>query len=77
VILVDTSVWIDHLRARDDQLVRELNGGTVLAHSFVIGEVALGQMRRRREILANLQGLRRLPVASDSEVLWHIEARSL
>jgi predicted nucleic acid-binding protein len=48
VILVDTSVWVNHLRAEDETLVRLLGGGMVLAHPFVIGEIALGNLRQRR-----------------------------
>jgi predicted nucleic acid-binding protein len=45
VILVDTSVWIDHLRAGDAKLASLLDTGQVLAHPFVTGEIALGQLR--------------------------------
>ena len=47
VILVDTSVWIDHLRAGDADLAGLLGAGLVLAHLFVTGEVALGNLRQR------------------------------
>jgi predicted nucleic acid-binding protein len=42
VILIDTSIWIDHLRARDEKLVKLLTGGNVLSHPFVIGETRSG-----------------------------------
>src|SRR5260221_14634681 len=48
VILVDTSVWLDHLRAGDKTLAGLLHSGTVLAHPFVIGDLALGNLRHRR-----------------------------
>lgn len=47
MILVDTSIWIDHLRAKDDDLVRLLTEGQVLTHPFVAGELALGNLSNR------------------------------
>jgi hypothetical protein len=47
VILVDTSVWVDHLRAGDKVLGALLETGMVLMHPFVIGELALGNLRQR------------------------------
>jgi len=72
VILIDTSVWIDHLRSGDWNLVRLLNTGQVLTHSFVIGELALGNLRQRRLIPDTLGDLPRTMVASDQEVLHFI-----
>jgi predicted nucleic acid-binding protein len=77
MILVDTSVWIDHLRAADEQLVRLLQQGQVLAHPFVIGEIALGSLRNRAEVIADLQYLPRAIAASDAETLEFIERRAL
>ena len=57
MILVDTSVWIDHLRYGDSNLVNLLNTGQVLAHPFVIGELALGGLRQRDVILDTLNNL--------------------
>jgi predicted nucleic acid-binding protein len=77
VILVDSSVWIDHIRAADERLADFLARDAVLVHPFVIGEVALGQMRGREAIL---QMLRRLPastVARDDEVASLIERERL
>ena len=54
MILVDTSVWVDHLRADNSALKRLFNAGRVLTHPFVIGELALGQLRQREIILAAL-----------------------
>ena len=66
MILVDTSVWIDHLRQRDDHLSGLLDQGRVLAHPFVIGELALGNLQNRGAILGALQDLPQTPVATDS-----------
>ena len=77
MILVDTSVWIDHLRAADPHLTRLLQEGRVLAHPFVIGEIALGSLRNRTEVIADLQYLPRAITASDAETLEFIERRAL
>ena len=77
MILVDSSVWIDHLRTGDGTLVELLETGQVLAHPFVIGELALGGLRQRETILAALRGLPRAIVASDEEVLQFIDRQAL
>ena len=77
MILVDSSVWVDHLRATDRILVRLLRDGRVLIHPFVLGELALGNLRQRTTLLADLQDLPQAMVASDSEVLWFIERHEL
>jgi predicted nucleic acid-binding protein len=77
VILVDTSVWIDHLRADDRTLAGLLDIGRVLAHPFVIGEVALGNLGRRDLVLHSLQRLPRAIVATDQEVLRFIDQNGL
>lgn len=75
--LVDTSVWIDHLRAADRQLAGLLLDEQVLCHPFVVGELACGALKRRAEILALLRNLPRAPVVDDEEVLLFIEAHGL
>jgi len=77
MILVDTSVWIDHLRGRDADLSDLLNAGLVVAHPFVIGELALGGLKDRTTVIAAMQGLSQAPVASHDEVMALIEARRL
>jgi len=77
VILVDTSVWVDHLRSNDPALVSALGKGLVLTHPFVVGELACGNLKNRVEVLALLQDLPAAPVATDAEALAFIEARSL
>lgn len=77
MILVDTSVWIDHLRAGNDTLARLLDNGRVLTHPFVIGELALGAMRQREVILGALSDLPRAELATDAEVLGLIDAQAL
>lgn len=77
MILVDTSVWIDHLRYGDSSLVNLLNTGQVLAHPFVIGELALGGLRQRDVILDTLNNLPRAKIAADEEVLAFINQSKL
>lgn len=77
MILVDTSVWIDHLHRGVPALVEALDSGAVLTHPFVIGELACGNLRRREEILSLLGALPRATVATHEEVLVLIEQREL
>lgn len=77
MILVDTSVWIDHLRQGDLELTRLLNAGRVLTHRFVIGELSLGNLQNRNIVLSTLQNLPQATVASDGEALHFIENHSL
>jgi predicted nucleic acid-binding protein len=76
VILVDTSVWIDHFRGVQGRLAELLNRGTVLMHPFVLGELALGNFKRR-QVLDLLRELPAANVASDNEVLDFIERNKL
>ncbi len=77
MILVDSSVWIDHLRANEPELVKLLNAGLVLTHPFVIGELACGNLSNRETVLSLLQDLPAAPVATGEEVLFFIERRGL
>jgi len=77
VILADTSIWIAHFRQSDADLIELLNTGRVLAHPFVIGELALGNLRQRDVILNALQSLPRASVAADDEVLRFIGQQAL
>ncbi len=63
--LIDTSLWIDHLRRSDAALANLLNDGQVLTHAFVIGELALGNLRQRDAIIKTLQNL---PLAISARV---------
>jgi predicted nucleic acid-binding protein len=77
MILVDTSVWVDHLRRSDGALRNLLEAGTVLAHPFVIGELALGNLRQRGIILNYLHDLPQTVVAMEQEVLHFISQHTL
>ena len=77
MILVDTSIWIDHLRTGDERLIDLLDSSQILAHTFVIGELACGNLRKRDEVLRLLNDLPQAPVASQEEVLHFIERNRL
>ena len=73
MILVDTSVWIGHLRIGEPMLTALLERTGVLGHVFVRGELACGNLRRRREILGLLDELPQAPLATDREAMDLIE----
>ena len=77
MILVDTSVWVDHLRSGDEGLIALLNANRVLLHPFVLGELACGNLRQRAELLSLLKGLPQISIAQDEEVLFFIERHEL
>jgi predicted nucleic acid-binding protein len=77
MILVDTSVWVDHLRAGDARLADLLNRGQVLAHPWVAGELALGPLGQRDVVLRLLAGLPQAVVATAPEVAAFIETHRL
>jgi predicted nucleic acid-binding protein len=77
VILVDTSIWVDHLRAGHPILVALLERGLVVAHPWVIGELALGRLSRRDEVIGLLGGLPQATVATPDEVLALVERHRL
>lgn len=77
MILADTSVWVDHLRANDEGLSALLETGGVVCHPFVVAEIALGSLRDRATVLGLLDGLPAPPVATPGEVRALIEARRL
>lgn len=77
MILVDTSVWIDHLRNNNVTLVNLLNTGQVLIHPCVIGELALGNLRQRDVILDTLNNMQSVKIAKDEETLSFINHNKL
>ncbi|MDP1654278.1 MAG: PIN domain-containing protein [Rhodocyclaceae bacterium] len=77
MILVDTSIWVDHLRTGSPELATLLLGNRISVHDFVIGELACGNLRNRREVLELLQSLPRLGSATNEEALFFIEQQQL
>jgi predicted nucleic acid-binding protein len=76
-ILVDTSIWVNHLRRGSLQLADLLNKGSVACHPFVIGELACGNLKKRTEILNLLQSLPCTPTLSFDEYLHFIDYHHL
>jgi predicted nucleic acid-binding protein len=77
VILVDTSVWVDHFRAADSRLMALLLDGQAMSHSFVTGELACGNLRRRAEVLSLLAALPQLPTMVSEDVLRFLDEHRL
>ena len=77
MILVDTSVWVDHLRRGDKALAAVLNDGQALGHPAVVGEVGLGSLANRREILGLMANLPQSVQATHAEVMAYVETHSL
>lgn len=77
MILVDSSIWIDHIAKPDETLTGLLSANQVVTHPFVIGEIAVGQMRRRDEVLAGLETLPSVDVAAHENVMYLIERHQL
>lgn len=76
-VLVDTSVWIDHLRKGRADLRACLETGEVVCHPFVVGELACGTIRQRDEVLSLLAALAQITVADHAEVMHLVEAHQL
>ncbi len=77
MVLVDTSVWVSHLRNGNTSLANLLNNGDVVCHPFIIGELACGNLKNRAEILSLLQALPMSIEAEHDEVMTFIENNQL
>ena len=77
MILIDSSVWIDHLRRGDASLSLLLESGRACTHAFVVGELACGNLKSRNNLLDLLRSLPTLAAATDDEVLFFIERHQL
>ncbi len=77
MILVDTSVWVDHLRSNEPALTELLHRNQVLCHPFIRGELALSNLRQREVILSALVNLPQAPVVSADETHYFIETHTL
>ncbi len=77
MVIADTSVWVAHLRAGQPGLKELLHNTQVFRHDFVIGELACGNLKNRREIMHLLESLPPAPLLSQEEVLYFIERHSL
>ena len=77
MLLPDTSVWIDHIRKPDPVLLRALADDQLVMHRFVIGEVALGSLKNRADIIADMYDLHRAEIADHEEVMTLVERHAL
>ena len=77
MILADTSVWIEHIRAQVTELAELVEHDRLRIHPFVIGEIALGSIADRGAVLADLRALTQLGMATDEEVTALIERERL
>lgn len=77
MVLVDTSIWVEHLRKGEPALIELLNKGLALTHPFVIGELACGNLKQRAAIIADLRALPTVAVTTYEEALRLIDDRKL
>ena len=77
MILIDTSIWIEHLNNRLPRLISAIDDADVLTHPFVIGELACGNIKSRRRVLDLLAELPAAALANHAEALALIERRAL
>ena len=77
MILVDTSIWVNHLRRHDAVLAAHLEAGEVLCHPYVIGEIGLGVLKRRQQVIELLVALPSATVVSHDEAMTFVDQRRL
>ena len=77
MILVDTSVWVEHLRTGNSMLVKHLRSGSVLCHPLISAELALGTLKSRAQVLSLLDDLPKAPDVTNEEIRALIEYRKL
>ena len=77
MVLVDTSIWIIHLRQGERQLEKLLMDAEVMCHPFIIGELACGNLKNRNEIISLLQSLPMAPTIEFDEFLFFIDRNHL
>ena len=76
-ILVDTSIWVDHLRNNDVQLVYLLKHNQVLMHPMIRGELACAYVHNRNQLLSLLKNLPQIAEATHDEALYCLESNKL
>ena len=77
MILADTSVWVDYLRGGNPEMEKILSQGQIVMHPFIVAEIALGSLRKRRKRLEELEALLEVKVAQLGEVRHMVESRAL
>lgn len=77
LVLADTSVWVDHIRSPDPLMIQLADQERLLTHPYVIGELAMGNLRRRNDFIRGLRSMDRAPRALDEEVTRLVEENHL
>jgi predicted nucleic acid-binding protein len=77
MVLADTSIWVDHLRKSNGQLIELLNNGEVFCHPFIIGELACGYIKNRQEIITALRALPQSAFIEHDEIMVFIEKNNI
>jgi len=77
MVLVDTSIWIDYLRSKEERLINLLEQGQVSIHPMVIGELACGYLHNRQQLLSLLKNLSYVKEATHNEALYCLEENKL
>ncbi|MBV1916150.1 MAG: type II toxin-antitoxin system VapC family toxin [Pseudomonadales bacterium] len=77
MVLVDTSVWIDHLRSTDEQLVNLLEQGLVSIHPMIIGELSCGYLQNREQLLSLWKNLSGVNETTHNEAMYCLERNDL
>lgn len=77
MVLVDTSIWISHLREGNSHLKELLEDGSVVCHPFIIGELMCGSLKNRKEIISLLKALPQVQTAESDEILQFVESKRL
>ena len=77
MILVDTSIWIDHFRHGEAELTRLIEDDRLICHPFIVGELALGSLRERDAVIAFLEAQRGATIASHAEVMAVIDRHAI
>jgi len=77
MVIVDTSIWINHLRKGDKHLEKLLFDAEVICHEFIVGELACGNLKNRNEILSLLQSLPHSPTVDSQEFLYFFDKHKL
>jgi len=77
MVIVDTSIWVTHLRQGSRQLEKLLMDAEVMCHPFIVGELACGNLKNRNEIISLLQSLPMAPTIEFDEFLFFIDRHHL
>jgi predicted nucleic acid-binding protein len=77
MVLVDTSIWVDHFQKNDEDLVGLLNDFKAVLHPFIIGELACGNLKNRNRIISLLYALPLAKEITNSEYMSFIEQNKL